>query len=256
MMRSTIVQHLTYANVISTLCLFLLLSGGAAFAASQLGKNSVGPKQLKKNAVTSKAIKNGQVKSIDVANEGLTGADILNGTVSGIEIGDGVVTGAKIAPAGVAGANLADAAVTSSKIADGTVGAADLDPNTVGDIISTGGTFPNDGVQRPILAVPGFGTFKGGCSGADTVNVFYELEKNLVKQNARIFAHDPFDEKPKGAAAVTSEKGGGVGFGGSESLATHGEIFAFTDDRVLVIDFTLVPGCVYRIRATLDHNET
>jgi hypothetical protein len=39
---------LTYANVISTICLFLLLGGGAAFAASQLGKNSVGPKQLRR----------------------------------------------------------------------------------------------------------------------------------------------------------------------------------------------------------------
>ncbi len=43
---------LTYANVISTLCLFLLLGGGAAYAANQLPKNSVGAKQLKKGAVT------------------------------------------------------------------------------------------------------------------------------------------------------------------------------------------------------------
>ncbi len=43
---------LTYANVISTLCLFLLLGGGAAFAATQLPKNSVGPRQLKRGAVT------------------------------------------------------------------------------------------------------------------------------------------------------------------------------------------------------------
>lgn len=45
--------HLTYANVISTICLFLVLGGGAAFAAkTMLPKNSVGPKQLKKGAVT------------------------------------------------------------------------------------------------------------------------------------------------------------------------------------------------------------
>jgi len=43
---------LTYANVISTLCLFLLVGGGAAWAAVHLPKNSVGPKQLKKGAVT------------------------------------------------------------------------------------------------------------------------------------------------------------------------------------------------------------
>jgi hypothetical protein len=52
---------LTYSNVISTLCLFLLLGGGTAFAANQLGKNSVGSKQIKKNAVTTAKLKNGAV---------------------------------------------------------------------------------------------------------------------------------------------------------------------------------------------------
>jgi hypothetical protein len=45
--------HLTYANVVSTLCLFLLLGGGAAVAVTTvLPKNSVGAKQLKAGAVT------------------------------------------------------------------------------------------------------------------------------------------------------------------------------------------------------------
>jgi hypothetical protein len=57
--------RLTYANVISTLCLFLLL-GGAAYAASQLPGNSVGAKQLKKNAVTTAKIR----------KEAVTGAKI------------------------------------------------------------------------------------------------------------------------------------------------------------------------------------
>jgi Collagen triple helix repeat (20 copies) len=42
-----------YANVVSTLCLVLLLGGGTAFAATQLlPKNSVGSAQIKKGAVT------------------------------------------------------------------------------------------------------------------------------------------------------------------------------------------------------------
>jgi hypothetical protein len=45
-------SRLTYANVISTLCLVLLVGGGTALAATQLPKNSVGVKQLKKAAVT------------------------------------------------------------------------------------------------------------------------------------------------------------------------------------------------------------
>ena len=44
---------LTYANVISTLCLILLVGGGTAYAATKmLPKNSVGRKQIKKGAVT------------------------------------------------------------------------------------------------------------------------------------------------------------------------------------------------------------
>jgi hypothetical protein len=69
---------LTYANVMSTLCFFLLLGGGA-YAAGQLGKNSVGTKQLKNNAVSSPKIKNGAVtqgkisKAAQAALKGATG---------------------------------------------------------------------------------------------------------------------------------------------------------------------------------------
>ncbi len=56
------VPRLTYANVVSTLCLFLLLGGGAAWAATHLGKNSVGARQLKKGAVTSVKVKNGTLQ--------------------------------------------------------------------------------------------------------------------------------------------------------------------------------------------------
>jgi hypothetical protein len=59
-------SRLTYANVVATLSLFLVLAGGTAFAASQLGKNTVGSKQLKKNAVTTAKIKNGAVTGAKV----------------------------------------------------------------------------------------------------------------------------------------------------------------------------------------------
>jgi hypothetical protein len=58
---------LTYANVVSTICLVLLLGGGAAFAANQLGKNTVGTKQLKKNSVTTAKIKKGAVTGAKIS---------------------------------------------------------------------------------------------------------------------------------------------------------------------------------------------
>jgi hypothetical protein len=57
--------RLTYANVIATLALFLALGGGAAYAASTLGKNTVGAKQLKKNAVTGAKVKDRSLSAGD-----------------------------------------------------------------------------------------------------------------------------------------------------------------------------------------------
>jgi hypothetical protein len=67
---------LTYANVVATLALFIAIGGASAFAASQLGKNSVGPKQLKKNAVTTAKVK----------KEAITAAKIKKGTLTGTQI--------------------------------------------------------------------------------------------------------------------------------------------------------------------------
>ncbi len=53
--------RLTYANVVSTLALFLVIAGGTALAADHLAKNSVGTAQIKKGAVTAAKIKNGAV---------------------------------------------------------------------------------------------------------------------------------------------------------------------------------------------------
>jgi hypothetical protein len=79
-------SRLTYANVMSSIAVFLVLGGATAFAASQLGKNSVGSKQLRKNAVTSAKIKNNAV----------TGPKLQNGAVTDEKIKAGAVTGAKI----------------------------------------------------------------------------------------------------------------------------------------------------------------
>jgi hypothetical protein len=64
-------KRLTYANVMSSLAVFLLLGGGAAFAATKLAKNSVGTKQLKNNAVTTKKIKNNAVTGAKVKESSL-----------------------------------------------------------------------------------------------------------------------------------------------------------------------------------------
>ena len=49
-------SHLSFANVLSVLALFIALGGGA-YAAAVLPRNSVGPRQLQKGSVTSAKVK-------------------------------------------------------------------------------------------------------------------------------------------------------------------------------------------------------
>ena len=137
--------RLTYANVVSTLCLFLLLGGGSALAATQLAKNSVGTKQIKKNAVATAKIKNGAITTKKIKNGAVTTAKIGGAAVTTSKLADNAVTSGNIADAAVTNSQLADNAVTSGKIADGEVRAADLGTiitvqNSVQIAAHTGGT--------------------------------------------------------------------------------------------------------------------
>jgi hypothetical protein len=73
-------KHLTYANVVSTICLFLLF-GGVAYAGTQLAKGSVGVNQLKAEAVTKPKLHANSVNSKKVVNGSLTGEDINASTL-------------------------------------------------------------------------------------------------------------------------------------------------------------------------------
>ncbi len=101
-------KRLTYANVISTICLFVVLGGGAyAAGAIHLPKNSVGNKQLKKNAVTSDKVKDGS----------LTGADINAATIGTVPSAGSAET-AKNASSlgGQSAAQITAAAIAASKV--------------------------------------------------------------------------------------------------------------------------------------------
>jgi hypothetical protein len=71
---------LSYANVMATIAVFMVLGGGA-YAAIKVPKNSVGTKQLKKKAVARKNLKGGAVDSGKVADNTLTASKIAGGQV-------------------------------------------------------------------------------------------------------------------------------------------------------------------------------
>lgn len=162
-------SRLTYANVVATLALFLVLAGGTAFAASQLGKNTVGSKQLKKNAVTTAKIKNGAV----------TGAKIKTSTLGTVPSATSAESAKNATHAGTAdsakNAAHADSATTADKAtsANSATTAA-----TAANALSLGG-IPASGYTRSDCAsisgqVKGFALINGPAvshSGLSTAGV-------------------------------------------------------------------------------------
>lgn len=90
-------SRLTYANVMSTLAVFIAIGGGAY--AAGLARNSVKSKQIKDNAVKSIDIGDGQVTAIDVGGDAVGAGEIADGQVGGAEIADGSVDAVEISDA-------------------------------------------------------------------------------------------------------------------------------------------------------------
>ena len=77
-------RHLSYANVLSTIAVFLAMGGGAY--AISIPKNSVGPKQLKPNAVTAKKIQRNSINSAKLRNRSVGKADLQRGLLPGLAV--------------------------------------------------------------------------------------------------------------------------------------------------------------------------
>lgn len=82
-------KRLTYANVMSSIAVFLVLGGATAIAAQKIGKNdlkanSVTTAKIKRNAVTTSKLKNGAVTTDKIGNEAVTGAKINEGTLGAV----------------------------------------------------------------------------------------------------------------------------------------------------------------------------
>jgi hypothetical protein len=89
-------KRLTYANVVSTLALCLVIGGATAIAA-KVPRHSVGPRQLKANAVTTLKIKANAVTNRKIKKNAVTAVKIRDGAVEGTKIASEAVDLDKIA---------------------------------------------------------------------------------------------------------------------------------------------------------------
>lgn len=86
----------TYANVTSTLALVVALGGATAFAATNLPKNSVGPRQLKPKAVKTGYLARNAVRTGKLAPESAKAGKIAKRAITTDRLRDNSVTGAKV----------------------------------------------------------------------------------------------------------------------------------------------------------------
>ena len=127
-------SRLSYANVMSTIAVFLTLGGASALAASQLAKNSVGTKQLKKNAVTAAKIKANAVSGAKVADGSLTGADVADKSLTGADVADKSLTNVDLADNAVTSAKVLDKTLTGKDVADNSLTGTDINESTLSQV--------------------------------------------------------------------------------------------------------------------------
>jgi hypothetical protein len=121
-------RHLSPANVLSCLALFMAVSG-VAYAA--IGKNAVKSKNIAKNAVTTPKLKNGAVSAAKLKNGAVTSSKLANEAVVSAKLGAGSVRSVALGGGVVTTAKLKDGAATGSKLANNAVGNAKLDADSV-----------------------------------------------------------------------------------------------------------------------------
>jgi hypothetical protein len=203
--------RLTYANVMSTLALFIAL-GGVSYAAVKLPKNSVGATQIKANAVTGAKVKNGS----------LTGADIKSGSLTAASIKGGV-------PAGAAGAK-GDAGPAGPVGPQGAPGAEPAGPEGWHEIGTDGepvfqSSFHNDGGNEVTGAFSkdawGIVHLRGLVVGGTTGTLFtlpagYRPSKNLAEVVWRGIDAEELVVLPDGEVRI---------MGGESSVALDGVTF-------------------------------
>jgi hypothetical protein len=118
-------NHLSFANAISMVALFVAL-GGTSIAAVSLSKNSVGAKQIKKNAVKAAEISRNAVGASEIRSNSVRGGDVGDGSIGSLDLGDNAVGSGELSDNSVGSGELSDNSVGSGELADGSVGSAEV----------------------------------------------------------------------------------------------------------------------------------
>jgi hypothetical protein len=170
-MRERLRSHLTYANVISTLALFLVLSSGVAYAANTVFSTDIVDGEVKTqdlalNSVNTGRIANGGVESVDLKdNAGVKSADVVDDTAT-----DGGLVSADIRNGEVRTGEVRDNALRSADVLNDSLTGTDVDESSLGEVPSALlGGFGRSGAV--VSCDPEAADFFVNCAGTEILDV-------------------------------------------------------------------------------------
>jgi hypothetical protein len=128
-------KHLSFANAISCIALFVALSGAAYAAKTTLGNKAVKTQNLANGSVTTLKLKGGAVTNLKLRNGAVTGAKIANATIGSTQLANGAVRSGQLGGSVVTESKLKNGAVTTEKLAGGAVTNAKLSSTLSGQLL-------------------------------------------------------------------------------------------------------------------------
>jgi hypothetical protein len=129
--------RLSYANVASTLALFLALGTGTAYAANEwTGENivdqSLTAADLQIGTIGTLRVQDNSLQAIDLAPDSVTGSEIATDAVGDTEIANNSIDTGEIVDNSLIAGDLGTNSVGAAEIATGAVGAAEIVAGAVG----------------------------------------------------------------------------------------------------------------------------
>jgi hypothetical protein len=190
-------KRLTYANIMSTVAVFLVLGGGAAYAAKKIGSH-----ELRGGAVTTAKIKRNAVTRSKIKAKAISTAKIASGAVTNARLANGAVSFEKLAPGFIAPAaeKLSHAANIS---AGGVVLAGSLGISQANVTHPSTGFYCFSGLTPD--PVGGVATLDYHGFGEETVLIEFANDQGLVcPAGTQAFVNT---RKPKGAESTSIDAG-------------------------------------------------
>jgi C1q domain len=170
-MRQRLRSHLTFANVISMIALFVALGGVGAYATHE--------------TILSSDIVDGEVKTPDLGTTAVTNAKIANGAVTNLKLGINAVSTGKVIDNNLQGIDIKDATLTGTDVMDATLTGTDITDNTLGTADIGSGAITNSDLADGIVS-----TNKLAFGAVDSVRILDNTVQSFDVKNDDLTAAD------------------------------------------------------------------